>query len=59
MNETSPLLVSIIGGCVPAAVMVIVYFLSTEKRLTRIETDISWLKRELPGCLPHSDKNSR
>ena len=41
------------GGIVPAFVMVLIYFLSTERRLTRIETDISWLKRERQTCQPH------
>lgn len=36
----------LIGGAVPAIALIICYFLSTEKRLTRIETDISWLKKE-------------
>lgn len=53
------ILPSIIGGSIPALAVVAVYFLSTEKRLTRIETDISWLKRELPTCRPPSEKNIR
>jgi len=32
------------GGIVPAFVMILIYFLSTERRLTRIETDIKWIK---------------
>jgi len=49
----------IIGGTVPAVVMVVWYFLCTEKRLTRIETDITWLKREVPGCQPRSEGRSK
>ncbi|MBA7582351.1 hypothetical protein ES708_24279 [subsurface metagenome] len=49
---------SLVGGSIPAVVMVIVYFLSTEKRLTRIETDLTWIKREIPGCQQPSDKDS-
>ncbi|MBA7472729.1 hypothetical protein ES707_08061 [subsurface metagenome] len=49
---------SIVGGSIPALVMVVVYFLSTEKRLTRIETDLTWIKKELPGCQQPLDKSS-
>ncbi|MBA7570144.1 hypothetical protein ES708_11891 [subsurface metagenome] len=38
--------------------MILWYFLSMEKRLTRIETDISWLKKEYTGCQQPSDKDS-
>lgn len=43
----NPLIQGIIGGSVPTIVMVVWYFMSTEKRLARIETDIAWLKRAL------------
>jgi len=49
----NPFLQGLLGGIVPAFVMVLVYFLSTERRLTRIETDLSWLKKTVPGCQPH------
>jgi len=48
-----------IGGAVPAVVMIVCYFMSTERRLTRIETDISWLKKEVPGCRQPSKENTR
>lgn len=50
---------SIIGGSIPALGMIIVYFLTTERRLTRIETDISWLKRETHGCQPNSETDTK
>ena len=40
------ILPSIIGGSIPTLVMVVIYFMTTERRLTRIETDISWLKEK-------------
>jgi len=43
-----------LGGLIPAALMLIVYFLSLSSRLARIETDISWLKKVLESCLPLS-----
>lgn len=46
---------SILGGAIPAIAMVCVYFFTTERRLTRIETDIAWLKRSNLLCRPPSD----
>lgn len=35
-----------IGGFVPTLVMVFFYFVSIEKRISKIETNIYWLKRK-------------
>jgi hypothetical protein len=51
----SPVIQGVIGGSVPAIVMILFYFLSSERRLTRIETDITWLKKEIPACRPRLD----
>jgi hypothetical protein len=59
MTEFMTILQSIIGGFVTGLIMVILYFLSIEKRLTRIETDITWLKKELPGCQQRSEKDTQ
>lgn len=48
-----------IGGTVPAVIMIVWYFLSTERRLTRIETDLTWLKKEIPGCRQPSEDRTQ
>lgn len=48
----------ILGGVVPAVVMVIVYFVTMAGRLARIETNICWLKKIIEECLPHSKDRS-
>lgn len=40
----------ILGGIVPAALMVIIYLFSVAGRLAKMETDIYWLIRELKDC---------
>lgn len=40
----------ILGGVVPAVVMIVVYFVSMAGRLATIETNIKWLIKELTGC---------
>lgn len=47
-------LLGMAGGIVPAGLMLIVYFMSFSGRIARIETDISWLKREYTKCRPPS-----
>jgi len=36
----------------------LVLFLRLEHRLTRIEVDITWIKKGLNGCPPNSEKNT-
>lgn len=43
----------LLGGVVPATLMVIVYFMSLGGRLAKIETDICWLKKELRKFQQH------
>lgn len=40
----------ILGGVVPGMVMIVVYFVTMAGRLAKIETNISWLIKELRGC---------
>lgn len=42
----------VLGGIVPAVLMIFIYFISLSGRLAKIETDISWLKKVLSKCLP-------
>lgn len=51
MNEFA---YGLLGGAVPALVMIIVYIASTAGRLAKIETNICWLKKEISGSLLHS-----
>ena len=49
----------LLGGIVPAVLMIIVYFIAMSGRLAKIETNICWLKRVLDECLPHLKDPSR
>lgn len=40
----------LLGGVVPALLMVVVYFMAMAGRLAKIETNIKWLIKELTGC---------
>lgn len=44
----------IVGGIVPAVVLIVVYFMTLSGRLAKIETNICWLKKVLERCLPPS-----
>jgi len=48
----------LLGGIVPAALMVIVYLVSISGRLARIETNIDWLKKVIEKCPLHSKDRS-
>ena len=43
----------LLGGIVPAVLMIIVYFIAMSGRLAKIETNICWLKKVMHKCLPH------
>lgn len=49
----SAFLIGLAGGIVPAIVVICVYFLGTAGRLAKMETDISWLKKEFRDCRQH------
>ena len=34
----------------PVVVVLLIWAVRLEKKITRIETDISWIKKELPSC---------
>jgi hypothetical protein len=44
----------LLGGIVPAVLMIIVYFIAMSGRLAKIETNICWLKKWMEKCLLHS-----
>ena len=39
-------------------IAIIGMFVRLEHRLTKIETDFTWLKKMMARCLPNLDKNS-
>lgn len=43
----------------PLICALVIWAVHLEKKITRIETDITWLKKELPGCLPTSENPTR
>jgi len=48
-----------LGGIVPAAILIIVYFISFAGRWARMENDICWLKKYIERCLPPSKDHSQ
>lgn len=48
----------LLGGVIPAIVMVVVYFIAMSGRLAKIETNICWLKKWMEKCLPHLKDHS-
>jgi len=44
---------------IPLIVALIIWAVRLEKKITRIETNLSWLMKEVPGCLPNSEKTTR
>jgi len=49
----------LLGGIIPAVLMIIVYFVAMAGRLSKIETNICWLKRIMEECLPRLKDHSR
>lgn len=45
-------MVEILIVALPVAGGVIVWLIRQERRLTRIETNICWIKKEISKCLP-------
>jgi len=48
----------LLGGIIPAILMIVVYFVAMSGRLAKIETNICWLKKVLDECLPHLSDRS-
>lgn len=49
----------VLGGLIPAVVMVFVYFISMAGRLAKIETHVFWIIEELKRCrLPSKDRSA-
>lgn len=53
------LLQGLVGGVIPTVLMIIVYFGSMAGRLSKIETNICWLKKLIEECLLHSKDRLR
>jgi len=45
----------ILGGVIPAIVMIVIYLVAMAGRLAKIETNICWLKKMMEQCLPRSN----
>lgn len=39
----------------PLVIALVIWAVRLEKKITGIETDITWLKKELPTCRPSSE----
>lgn len=50
MNASLINIVEYILQSLPIIVALIIWAVRLEKKITRIETDISWIKKELPAC---------
>lgn len=50
--KRSPHLVEIITAVGPILVILIIYFVRLETRITKILTDLCWMKKELKNCRP-------
>lgn len=50
--------ITVIGALIPLVVILIIFFFRIEGRLTRIETDVSWIKKGLPECQQSLGKNT-
>lgn len=44
---------ALLGGALPACFMLVFYFVALAARLARIETNITWIIKELKLCRPH------
>ncbi|MBA7710442.1 hypothetical protein ES703_119384 [subsurface metagenome] len=44
---------------IPLVIALLIWAVTLEKKITRIETDISWIKKELPTCRPTSEDPTR
>jgi len=44
---------------IPLIIALFVWAVRLEKKITRIETDITWIKKELPACLPNLEDRTR
>jgi len=52
-------LIALIGIVSPFVLAILVFFFRIETRLSKIEVDISWIKKVLPTCLPSSEENTQ
>jgi len=52
-------LIALIGIVSPLVLAILVFFFRIETRLSKIETDLTWIKKVLPTCLPSLGKNTQ
>lgn len=43
----------------PLLLALVVYFVRLETRLTKICTDLGWIKKYITACQQHSDQNTQ
>jgi hypothetical protein len=43
---------------IPLIIALFIYAIRLERRLTKIETNVEWIKLEIPKCQPSSDENT-
>jgi len=51
--------ITTIGILAPFIIALLIFGFRIESRLTRIETDISWIKKALPSCPQSLEKITR
>jgi len=52
-------LLTLIGILSPFILAILIFFFRIETRLSKIETDITWIKKVLPTCLPSLGKTTQ
>lgn len=51
-------LLEYLAHSIPLIIALVIWAVRIEIRLARIQTNILWLMKELPGCLPPSDQDT-
>ena len=52
-------MIEILTAIGPVLIALIIYFVRLETRLTKILTDLCWIKKELKPCPPTLEKSSQ
>jgi len=56
---TGPSFWAVLTVLAPFILAIVIFFFRIETRLTRIETDITWIKQSYKQCQPSSEKVTR
>lgn len=51
--------VDLLVNVFPLMVILIIYFVRLERKLSRMSTDIEWIKKFIIPCLPTSEKDTK